>query len=64
MNTSAVAQMLAVGHASLQLTLLTADGARLAATPQQAAVDALQHGFAHGAAELPPRLAGSVDLTV
>jgi hypothetical protein len=64
MNTSAVAQMIAVGNASLQLTLLTADGARLNVSPQQAAIDALQHGAANGAAELPSNLAASVDLTV
>ena len=64
MNTSAVAQMIAVGNAALQLTLLTRDGVKLAVSPQQAAIDAFQEGIDNGGAALPAALAATVDLTV
>jgi hypothetical protein len=64
MNTSAVAQMLAVGQASFQLALMVSDGLRLPVSPQQAAIDAFQQGADDKSAELPATVAATVDVMV
>lgn len=64
MNTSAVAQMLAVGNASFQLALMVSDGLKLPVSPQQAAIDAFQRGADEAPAELPATVAATVDITV